>query len=317
MHVKYFKIAFGFVLIKLKYIKRLLTKLYNAEVEIKRLTAESVNYVYDRDKLQNHCRTEKRQILIVGWYGAYNYGDELMLRNVISEIDLDTTDVSVVLDRSSRYNLTDKYNVRGYYPPDNVCYIESIVDSFDEIIIGGAHIDDFKSIDCSFIPYLAIKLSLAGIGKDKIVRWVAVSSNKKLKNKEYIKSISNIALGAKEFSVRDVYSLLELQRCGVRNVCLRRDLAYLMNFNIKIITITLIEFVDRDIIFELLKGVLEFINQSGVKWKVFLIPFYNGNHNDTVFYSSIINGLSEVSRKNISIAPEFNNVDDMLLFLRG
>ena len=137
MHVKYFKIAFGFVLIKLKYIKRLLTKLYNAEVEIKRLTAESVNYVYDRDKLQNHCRTEKRQILIVGWYGAYNYGDELMLRNVISEIDLDTTDVSVVLDRSSRYNLTDKYNVRGYYPPDNVCYIESIVDSFDEIIIGG------------------------------------------------------------------------------------------------------------------------------------------------------------------------------------
>lgn len=75
-------------------------------------------------------------------------------------------DISVLLDPYCHHHL-DTYNkINCYFPPTNYDDLSTISDYFDIIIVGGgAHIDDVEITDLSFIPYIALELSIVSIKK--------------------------------------------------------------------------------------------------------------------------------------------------------
>lgn len=127
--------------------------------------------------------THSKKVLILGWYGAGNYGDELMLSTFLEREEFKNYDISVLLDPYCHHHL-DTYNkINCYFPPTNYDDLSTISDYFDIIIVGGgAHIDDVEITDLSFIPYIALELSIVSIKKSKDVRWIAVSANNELTN---------------------------------------------------------------------------------------------------------------------------------------
>lgn len=307
------------------------------EKEINTLKKESVHYIFPFPKLGSpsplfsHDKN-KKQYLILGWYGASNYGDELMLSILLEEFQKEDAQVSVLLDPYERYDANQWVikkrkrdgEERGeglflYYPPESQKDLELAADFYNEIIIGGgAHIDDTKSSNYSFIPFLATELSKIAIQKNKIVRWVAVSSNKRLVSKIYIDKLKFIAQNCQELSLRDLYSIETLKEAGIKgNFRLVEDLALRKDPKIKTLCFTLVDFVSSEFLSSLLSDTIEFItNDRSHHWRICFLPFFNGNHHDTKYYEEIVSKVNFKGIKNF-IAPEINNVESMLLMING
>lgn len=267
-----------------------------------------------------------RRVLLVGWYGAQNFGDELMLKCMIDRYKAiansdEIVEVSVLIEDNPYYrfsNIPD--NIRCFYPPENDEDVVFACSYFDEIVLGGgAHIDDRDRKRLDFIPYLMVRLSLEALRQRKIVRWVAASSNRKLSDADYIKSIRFIAERSASFSVRDTFSLEVLKKVGVQNVLLERDIAfdietYLERFN-RTAFVVLTDFVGEEFLCVFLNDLFSFFNsrkQMGERWRICFLPFYLERSADRKLYRKL---LKKVDSGGLCcfVAEEIENVETMLM----
>jgi len=309
-------------------IKESKEQLLSFERRIKNLTLLDSSFNITLPTLgSNHKKTNKKQTLIVGYYGASNFGDEFMLASLLKKLRKekgDTTDFSIILaDDNNKYDYT-QWNCPCFYPPKNINELTQAAYFFDELIIGGgAHIDDLDFPVYSFIPYLAIELSLLMFKKNKKVKWVAVSSNNILVNQSYIQKLSQVIANSEEFSVRDPYSLETLRSSGVdtEKIIIKEDLGYLFDYDINRLGIVINVLEDKERLKVILSEVMQFCRESlieGKKWGITFIPFYNGNHLDHNIITSLIDLLKEESTSiSISIVPEYTDIWSMLVTLRG
>lgn len=116
-----------------------------------------------------------RRILLVGWYGAQNFGDELMLHCLLKRYQRKAKvreffEIAVLIEKNQNYrflNIPD--DVKCFYPPETEKDIVNACATFDEIILGGgSHIDDTPIKRLDFIPYLILKLSIEAIRQKKL-----------------------------------------------------------------------------------------------------------------------------------------------------
>lgn len=272
-----------------------------------------------------------RRILLVGWYGAQNFGDELMLYCLLKRYQRLTKvkqifEISVLIEKNKDYRfLNIPEDVKCFYPPETEDDLVNACAAFDEIVLGGgAHIDDTPIKRLDFIPYLILKLSLEAIRQKKSVKWIAASTNKTLSDPDYLESIRKIASYASEFSVRDDFSLRVLQQASITNVSLVRDIAFdIQNSfptNEKIVLVTLVDFVSITSLEFLVNDIFSFfanrMETTSERWRICFLPFYLESGHDRQLFKNI---LTRTNSKTVPhfIAEEIENSETMLLLFRN
>ena len=257
--------------------------------------------------------TEKNKILIAGWYGADNLGDELMLRSVLEHFPSDYLDRVYVLlwdnELYERSGLDYRCNVI-HYPP-SVWDLEILADSFDAVVWGGGAILDDSQYNND--PYnfntgnLFIRLSEQMLAKGKRVYALGLSTNAVLGSESYIQHLSRIISSACVFSLRDPYSLETLKHAGVdcSNVTLCEDLVFAYSDihqlgdrnNMKhkpvlgvVLLCTEDSYSDNLSILSVLTK-SELLSKEG--YEISLIPFLGEGSSDEKYYQRLIDELPE------------------------
>lgn len=257
--------------------------------------------------------SKKKRILVLGWYGAKNAGDELLLKSVLNKLDHNLCNITVLFDEYPNYywEYWEKYGINFCTWPKEAETSDVISKEFDELIIGGGcHIDDSYGLTKDrFIPTLALSLSKAFIDSNKNVSWLSVSSSRKLTNVEYIKQLGYIIAKAKKFSLRDSFSLMTLKESGIdcKRIILDKDLAFnILKRKKKLLGLTLMKDINNK---KIIQEISDICSTNG-KYRLILIPFFNGDKNDENYFKKL---TADPLFKNIDweIAPQYENPDQI------
>ena len=171
-----------------------------------------------------------KKVVLMGWFGAFNLGDEMMLDVTLQEMNargIGTT----VLTHKDGVEVERRYKGRTNFvrrrPLENST-IENIVRDNDSLFInGGALIDDYKYEDVDSLARDISRVSQRFIEEGKGVVVYGVSTNKQLNNSKYKRDLRNIIDGARFFSVRDTYSKDLLHSIsGSRNIKVVDDIVF-------------------------------------------------------------------------------------------
>jgi len=280
-------------------------------------------------------KNNREKILIVGFYGAPNTGDELMLQSILEKIDTNKHNVTVMLADNFNYKLINYKNINFIHYPKTNMDINIIVSCFDKIIFGGgAVLDDSCYENENAYKYdastILIELSIQAILNNKEIYCLGLSSSTKINNRNYIKKLDYIIENSKIFSVRDSNTLKTLKKSNIKNIekiKLIHDLVFsFQHIEHKsnyydtdkiIIGLVLIGFSGK----EKLKNILSWLNEyARIEHKIIevkMIPFYDFCKSDTVEYKKVVEELSldlnidilQYKQTYLEVMDEFNLCD--------
>lgn len=248
----------------------------------------------------------KCKILLVGFYGAPNTGDELMLQALLNKLNFENNSITVMLADNPNYNLLKKYNVNYIHYPKTNMDINMISEYFDKIIFGGgAMIDDFEYDNTLAYKYstpnILMNLSIKAIYNKKEIYCIGLSSNSYISNPRYIQDLEFVIANSKHFSLRDENSkktLISSNIHNAENILVINDIVYSLpriQFHPRTDSFTLglvlIGFAEEEKLINILRACDTFIKQnSNLKnCKIILIPFYDYCNSDILEYNKIVN----------------------------
>lgn len=308
---------------RINNINNLNNNIMNINFEIKKMIVDSNNFNLDienviKDKSQN-------KILIAGFYGALNTGDELMLFSLLNKIK--SKNVYIML--SNNEGLIPKYqygNIKFVRYPVSTADCEKIVSLFDVIIWGGgAHIDDTNfcigNYPISFAEmYTYINTSMINMHK-KVIS-LSLSTNKNLDNRQYLVYLKYIIDNSYYFSLRDENSINSVKKAIEldKPINFDHDLIFL-NDSIFPKTKTkknskkVITFINiyNDELYEINKAIIKKVYEIfGEECEIRLLEFYNYRDND---YRYIKNIQRDLAYNNIKFYPIITDIDKLSDFL--
>ncbi len=261
----------------------------------------------------------EKRVLLAGWYGANNLGDEYMLQTVIQHMSDEMLDrVSVLLVDSSSYHFGDldaRVNVLHY--PTSLWDIDYLANEFDVLVWGGGALLDQNqySQDPANVSTgnLLIWLSKRMLELDKDVYCLGLSGNATLNNGRYLSLLDDIVLKSQLFSLRDPYSFKVLEASGlnVGNVSHCEDIVF-ANVDLQLLKSSHIEnsveqprvgmvffsgFEDRfDEHLKLMNAVERYLSAEYSEYSIRLIPFYNNDDSDVLYLSRLRDRAVDCSR---------------------
>lgn len=161
------------------------------------------------------------RILVAGWYGAENLGDELMMRTVIEHIPAHRlSDTWVLLWDNFEYprmSLDPRVHVIHY--PRSLWELQWYADAFDVLVWGGgAIIDDEQFSNDPFninTGNLFIHLSSMMLAREKRVLCLGLSTSERLADPQFTRKLEAVIAGCDAFTLRDPLSVETLERCGI------------------------------------------------------------------------------------------------------
>lgn len=272
---------------------------------------------------------DKLKVLIVGFYGAPNSGDELMLQSILEKIDTSKYSITIMLADNPNYKIDNYRNVKFiHYPKTNMDF-NIIANYFDKVIFGGGALleDAYFSEDNSYkysTAAILINLSLACIMHDKPFYCIGLSSANAFTNMEYLSKLDFIISKAKHFSLRDTNSIKTLQEAGIKNIDKIRivdDLVFSLkdiHYNISnkldddnfVLGLVLIGFSDNNKLKEILIWIDEYFKNINKSLKIKLIPFYDYKHSDIYNLTNITNNIKINS--SIEITQYYQQYEDIM-----
>ena len=297
-------------------INNIMTELNKFKSDFTYTNTELINIRYDYS-LKN--------ILIIGFFGAPNLGDELMLETLLEYLDkIPNKKITVLLADNPEYSI-DKYkDIRFIHYPKSLYDFNIMAEQFDYIIFGGgAIIDDRHYNEEKSYQYdlgtMLIKLSIRAIAFNKKVICIALSASEKIENREYLEKLGYVIQHSHYFSVRDeftkkylakklgdeygkkinqihdiVFSNKELIK-NMLDIRKKKD-----RLNIGIVAIS------NDGNYEKMQTIINSINRFNNKVQINLIPFYDYKHIDINFYNKIISNNKDINI-NVEEYPEDMN----------
>lgn len=162
-----------------------------------------------------------KRILVAGWYGADNLGDELMMRSVLEHLPEEALRRTAVLlwDNPTYDRLNVDARVHPIHYPATTRELDCIVDYFDIVIWGGGAILDDGQFNADVNNFntgnLFIRINELMISRGKDVYCLGLSANESISNKCYIEHLRHIVAGSRHFSLRDPRSKEVLVSQGI------------------------------------------------------------------------------------------------------
>lgn len=281
----------------------------------------------------NHYN-ERIKILIIGFYGAPNLGDELMLESILKGLSkYNNIEITIMIADNPKYDIRKYGNVNFiHYAKTNVDF-HIIAKYFDKIIFGGgALIDDSewvneRNINTSLYNIL-INLSICAINQNKEVFLLGLSSALELNNNNYIQSLKYVIENCRYVSLRDRNSLKVLEKYDIdcTNVKVIDDLVYSIPNNDNIVEksddsfsvgMVLISYTDTDILVDMINQVKAYMKESTCRTKTIrLIPFYENECCDTNRYKELINYMTADSEIKIEILNYADSYDKIVEYFK-
>lgn len=242
-----------------------------------------------------------KRILVAGWYGADNLGDELMMRSVLEHLPEEALRRTAVLlwDNPTYDRLNVDARVHPIHYPATTRELDSIVDYFDVVIWGGGAILDDGQFNDDVNNFntdnLFIRINELMIARGKDVYCLGLSANEAISNSVYIKHLRNVIAHARHFSLRDPRSKEVLVEKGIPSdqlaecddlvfalrelgdgVCATNDNAFVLGF----VFLHAWELLDTYV--NVVKACVEEASAraEGRDVRALLIPFMNEGHYD-------------------------------------
>ena len=311
-----------------------LERLCNAQAQsldaYTRLTAELLQTsIYSNSEYSNPDR--RRNILIAGWYGANNFGDELMMRTVLEHFSENAlASINVLLwdnDTYSRLNLPPEVGVIHY--PKSTWQLEELVELFDIIVWGGGSIlddeqfnDDPRNINTG---NLFIRLNILAESRGKEVWCLGLGTNHSFSDERYLRYLQEIIDGSSYFSVRDPESLETLVNNGIdcSRVQLCNDIAFASKelrsiaakpqldaqYKLGIVCLCTEDLFEHYV--TVLQAILQTLPQKDDAEQIALIPFLDEKGSDDACYRRLKHRLGD--SPSIAIARYSNELSNCAL----
>lgn len=276
------------------------------------------------------------RILLAGWYGASNLGDELMLRTLLSYLSSEQLKrTSVLLCDVLEYDQdTLPAEVRKIHYPKTTWDLDYLASNYDTIIWGGGAILDDRQYTKDPLNFntgnLFIRINERMIAQGKKVYALGLSANSELASETYAKRLSAIAEACKVFSLRDPLSLQSLVKAGVdqNNLSLCDDLVFgnkelyelasskekaapegMTTAGFAPICLPALEEQNKAV----LQALFDYLRSTNQPFEIKLIPFYEVDHNDTIHLTKLKDELgnpSEITIAEYSIDIRKNPLTD-------
>lgn len=278
--------------------------------------------------LSTYVTSASKKILIAGWYGASNFGDDLMLKTLLERFSKSMLhNITVLLwDDPFFDRLELPLAVNTIHYPKTTQQIEQLANVFDMIVWGGGAILDDRQFDNNPNNYstgnLFIRLNLSAIAKGKQVWCLGLSANDRYQNAGYLSLLQKIINGSMHFSLRDRFSLQQLESNGIdcSNITLCNDIAFASKELSSLAKTTRITSSDSiglvclciEELYEHYIAVLHALATDPALRNVAeirLISFYNEGNHDEVFLSRLSTSIQDSRVRVVPYATSIPNLE--------
>lgn len=271
---------------------------------------------------------KKKRVLLMGFYGAPNLGDELMLEVIVSKLKkINNIDLTVMLSENREFDITNYPSLKIIHYPKSILDINILANYFDTVIVGGGALLDDNDYNY-YNNQLTLSNSLINIcyrmiqfNKQTILYGLSTSNT--FSNEEYLAKLDYIFKNCTYISLRDTNSLevLKKYKIDVSKVKIVDDLVFCCNYidfehkNINELCIAINYICTEDsysTVKSNLKQIINCLNKNNKKYKIILLPFYDYCNNDIFYYEKLMNEFNNV---NITIAKyenSFKNICEIL-----
>lgn len=269
------------------------------------------NFLYSNLEYLQMQQQSEYKILLVGFYGAINLGDDLMMRKIYGDLCGKQKNTYVMLCDNEDLEVFRYVPMRIIHYPKTKFDYSWLANAFDCVIFGGgAIIDDAECMKNESFRYdmgkIYIELSTAFVKARKAVYTIGVSTSSELTNEDYIRKLKYVIENGTYFSVRDKYSAALLEKLTgykpnvVNDIVQTYPLPEIKKYgNWKQKTIGIIWICQESImteLIELISKIREVYKEE--KYEIKLIPFYNYRDCDEKFYEDV---LKHIDNKHIFI----------------
>ncbi len=313
-------------------LKREITKLESELDDLKTFFLCSHTELYDKDL---------KKILIIGFYGAPNLGDELMLETLLEYFDkIPNKKITVLLADNPEYSI-DKYkDIRFIHYPKSLYDFNIMAEQFDYVIFGGgAIIDDRHYNEENSFQYdlgtMLIKLSVRAIAFNKKVICIALSASENIENREYLEKLGYVIQHSHYFSVRDEFTKKFLTKKLGDEYGNKINKIHDIVFSNKKLLSNLVEIrskndrlnvgivaISNDDNYEKMQIIINSIKRLNKNLQINLIPFYDYKHMDLNFYNKIIDNNKDIKisvekfPENMNQTIELYKKNDIIIGMR-
>lgn len=271
--------------------------------------------------------TNKKKVLICGFYGAFNLGDELMLQTILNYLNKkNNLDITIMLCDNPNTDITKygKYNFIHY--PKTKTDLNTIASYYDCLIFGGGAIIDDKDYDKNDIQmtlgYILINLTLRFLTLEKTTILYGLSANDKISNREFIEKLKFIINNCNYISLRDTNSLdvlknLELQTSKIKivdDIVFANDYKIINKTNkdkVKNIGVIYINFEEeKEKLILNTKKLIEYLDSKNILYNINFIPFYDYCNIDKNFYYELKNQFNTSNINIIDLRFDLNSLTE-------
>ncbi|MDO4759838.1 MAG: polysaccharide pyruvyl transferase family protein [Candidatus Saccharibacteria bacterium] len=258
-------------------------------------------------RLLSSIKPDSEAVLICGFLGAKNVGDELMFEAVIRQLS-EKQKATIMLSNNYESPANDYAPYPTvHFPIEKGDYLV-LAELFGNVMLcGGAMIDDTDYVflrEKSTMAYVLLNTVKTFIEKGRRASVIGVSANQEISNKAFICDLQYIIDNATHFSLRDENSLYTLILAGIntRPIKIIDDLSLACNFeNWKpkerknVFRIGFAHIYTEDSFTDIQKFSADIVKEAGrltgKKIEVSLIPFYTYKNHDQKYCARLAKHL--------------------------
>jgi|GEM_PF-5654605 len=281
-------------------IRQLNERIDFLETQLKTSSEMAVSQLKTSVELAACGKSGMLKVLIAGFYGADNLGDEFMLKAVLNRLSrFESLDITVLLYDNDGYVPPAYKDIHYVHLQKNMYDFPNLVHKFDFFIFGGgAVLDDTNySVDNAHqydISTILIKISEYAQASGKKTAFLGLSTSYNMSDMVYIEKLADVVSRSDVFLLRDKYSKVQIDALVPGKAELMEDIVYSLprlktDFQSGADSISVgVVVVDEESSKNLFDACVAFQDEIAPKhMKIKLIPMYDYMNSNIIQYGKI------------------------------